>query len=305
MNCGYGHKVKEIAHQIIVRTSENEFENFENFAKELVGKVAESVTAGEGLISSKAQDLIWMEFHRIRTDVGNKEKWTLFLTSLNIITQDIVSSLLFQYVLRAILCELIMHQSTKFEEEKNVPNNHSDHDMQVLRYIAGFIPFSLLKRFNRSKSEQARHYTEILKEWQLNGENNIVAPSFLTYTVTWINLQNRGGLFKVHDDAFRFFLTLERVSKSLLQKKELTKMNTINLNQMMKTKIAACPNVSKTWNDITINSKVSTKGLYNAVVSKWIKLRINAFVKAFNILKKQQKQASKKGERSLRKELQT
>ena len=55
------------------------------------------------------------------------------------------------------------------------------------------------------KSEQGRNYTNLLKIWQVNKEDTIIDPSFLTYTVTWLHLQNRGGLFEVHDDVFRFF----------------------------------------------------------------------------------------------------
>ena len=49
------------------------------------------------------------------------------------------------------------------------------------------------------KSEQGRNYSNLLKVWQVN-KDTIIASSFLTYTVTWLHLQNRGGLFEVHDN---------------------------------------------------------------------------------------------------------
>ena len=40
----------------------------------------------------------------------------------------------------------------------------------------------------------------------------------LTYTRTWFDLVNRGGLYPLNDDAFTFFVNIEMCVRSLLQK---------------------------------------------------------------------------------------
>ena len=174
--------------------------------------------------------------------------------------------------------------------------------MQVIRYIAGFVPFSLIKKYKKMKSEQGKNYASLLKVWQVNNEETIIAPSFLTYTVTWLNLQNRGGLFKVNDDVFRFFLSMEKVSGRLLRKDQLRTMSSTNVSETMMEQLQANNHVTA-WDNITSTCTFSTKTLFVAVLKKWINIWINAFVKAINILTKKKKQASKKGEKSLRKEL--
>ena len=148
-------------------------------------------------------------------------------------------NLLHQYLLRTVLLTLNLEQCKGDEsesKEKAKQAHLSDHDMQVIHYIAGFVPFSLQKK--KMKSEQGRNYTNLLKVWQVNKEDTIIAPSFLTYTVTWLHLQNRGGLFEVHD-VFRFFFSMGKVSGNLLRKQNLRSMSSTNVSQTMLEQLQA------------------------------------------------------------------
>ena len=96
---------------------------------------------------------------------------------------------------------------------------------------------------------------------------------------------------------------MEKVSGNLLRKQNLRSMSSTNASQTMLERLQANNLVVTAWDNITSSCTFSTKPLFVAVLKKWTNIRINAFVKATNIVKKQKKQAQKKEKKSLRKEL--
>ena len=109
------------------------------------------------------------------------------------------------------------------EKEATEPRaQFDDRDDQVLRYIAGFIPYTLLKRYRKCKTTIAKEYSALSLNCKAKEDKDTQAPSFLSYTIAWVEMQNSGGLFTVSDEVFRFFRALEKVSKPFLQKKSLS-----------------------------------------------------------------------------------
>ena len=83
----------------------------------------------------------------------------------------------------------------------------------VLRYVAGYVPFKLLKKYKKSDTEEDAAVVDCLSEMAVAGEDS----SFLAYTSEWTKAINRGGLFEVGDDTYLFFQTMEVQVKALLQ----------------------------------------------------------------------------------------
>ena len=99
------------------------------------------------------------------------------------------------------------------EKEATEPRaQFDDRDDQVLRYIAGFIPYTLLKRYR---------YSALLLNWKAKEDKDTQAPSFLSETIAWVEMQNSGGLFTVSNEVFRFFWALEKVSKPFPSEEKL------------------------------------------------------------------------------------
>ena len=69
----------------------------------------------------------------------------------------------------------------------------------TLRYVAGYIPFSLLKALgNRVESDGKEALVMILHSW--NKEQTSTSVSFLNYTRDWVDRINHGGLYQVNDE---------------------------------------------------------------------------------------------------------
>ena len=102
---GYGSEIRKIAKEILHKSNKSQFESY---AKDLVNDVYAAVNAGDAAVTSAAQELIWTEFHKIRTAEEVKAKWASFLSSLDIKGRSISINLLHQYLLRTVLLSLIL-----------------------------------------------------------------------------------------------------------------------------------------------------------------------------------------------------
>ena len=89
------------------------------------------------------------------------------------------------------------------EKCENVKQLTADEE-NILRYVAGYVPFKLMKRFEEQSSRQAAEYVECLSHMSVGGE----VTDFSTYTMQWLEQVNRGGLFHVSDEAIFCFDTL-------------------------------------------------------------------------------------------------
>ena len=82
-------------------------------------------------------------------------------------------------------------------------------ELNALRYIAGYVPFKLLK-----KLQKRQEFRRWLEGMAVEGTET----SYLDYTKEWIERVNRGGLFRVNDKAFVFFTHLELRVRTYLPK---------------------------------------------------------------------------------------
>ena len=91
-----------------------------------------------------------------------------------------------------------MQQAVAVDSTTSTPL--TEDEANALRYVAGYVPFSLEK-----KLQHRPEFKHCLEHMAVKGS----AESYMEYTKEWIKRINRGGLFKVHDEAYSFFVTLE------------------------------------------------------------------------------------------------
>lgn len=70
----------------------------------------------------------------------------------------------------------------------------------------------LKHKFLKIKSEKGAQFVECLSRMEMDGPT----ASFLDYTREWVKKDNRGRLFILSDEAYRFFLSLELASRRKL-----------------------------------------------------------------------------------------
>ena len=88
--------------------------------------------------------------------------------------------------------------------EHQLPTPSSDEE-SIIRYAAGYVPMKLMKKYEKQSLDVAVEYVECLNSMAMNGDES----SLQAYTLEWSRKVNRGGLFEVNDETFRFFREIE------------------------------------------------------------------------------------------------
>ena len=73
------------------------------------------------------------------------------------------------------------------------PTSFSDDELNTLRYVSGYIPYKLLRKYERCSTPclKAPLYVECLGKMAVAEDDNDV----YNYTTKWLEIVNRGDLF--------------------------------------------------------------------------------------------------------------
>ncbi len=293
--------IQELGTYLSSNSGHPSFINFWNWTSKELWQSITSVD--KRVLSCQSYDAIFSKFHVFR--IGEvRRKWDQLLQELRITNiPDKVSNVLLQFCLRS-LNEKIMKDRNSADLQKDVTTDTApltSHDHQVINYIAGFVPYGLIKKFSKVKTPMANDFVKLLKSWQLNDSNK---ESFVTYARDWVQKQNRGYLFQPSWDLHVFFRTLEYVGRQFLTSATIATYKDCNLQELLLKTFQKNETVQNRWCAL-VKDELDNKGnekLFNVVLRYWIKIRCTAYVRVYiDIRKSQDKDVSRKGAKSLRK----
>ena len=105
-------------------------------------------------------------------------------------------ALLTQHINEKLFERVVTQQATVEPSEVEVPPL-SENEANVLRYAAGYVPFVLKKKLSNRPE-----FIKFLSTLAVEGEQS----DYLGYTRRWVDLVDRGGLFRVNDQLYTFFV---------------------------------------------------------------------------------------------------
>ena len=219
---------------------------------------------------------LWELLHRIRSDKGGvlNSKWNELLVSLKIEVFDIIvmQSVYEELFTRLIKEELSKGHSACNTSEEVISVRLSQDEVNALRYAAGFVPHSLLKRFEKRKGEKYSQFTTCLGEMAVISEESDI----LSYTTKWFKLVNRGGLFPLNDNSFSLFTAIEKIVKTALQRHMLSEKadkDSFKLNVL--DAIAVDEEVQFLWCILSqdIDDPQHSQELLQEVIKLWVTIR--------------------------------
>ena len=112
-------------------------------------------------------------------------------------------------VFRMVLKE---HFTSNSEPKRSPMVVLTSDELNAMRYACGFVPHSLLKKYEAGRIKRSEQCIECLGNMAVAGDSD----DFHAYSRHWIDLVNRGGLFPLNDQAFSFFAEVERKVRSIL-----------------------------------------------------------------------------------------
>ncbi|XP_066269142.1 uncharacterized protein [Branchiostoma lanceolatum] len=195
------------------------------FVGKLCGLLWDVIMSGDrATLCSAANEDMFRQYYLLCSGETYITLWEDFMTRVF----KVPSPLLHQFLTWKIFEGLLHKRHTvdvPFPCTANVETKMTCEEEQVLRYIAGYIPYALLKRYSKlSSNKVAQLYVHILQQWKVTSVNN--RPStFLQYTEGWVNEVSRGGLFLVSDEVYLFFRRVENVVRSTANFEKLSRVS--------------------------------------------------------------------------------
>ena len=182
----------------------------------------------------------------------------------------------------------------------------NEKEENVLRYVSGYIPFSLKNRYSKIDGKDAKIVLQVINSWRAPSDSRLESSySFLEYTKKWVSEVNRGGLFLVNNDFYIFIRRLENVARLFFNKDLIKNYNGDDIRDIVGCKMLMSKLILEAWDTLTrniANAKLNNL-LLNIIVNKWVNLRANAFAQAWvdSLKAKYKEAAAAKGKPAMRK----
>ena len=260
---------------------------------------------------SDAKKVIWSTFNEKLSDGDGAfhiEWEKIFLRLLYVEKPDLLRFKLSFIITKELISANI--GTAKIITQNDLDTKLSPKEENIIRYVSGYVPYALIKFYNRyPNNNTGKSFIKTLDSLAtVKSEEN--KKSFLFYTSVWMDCTDRGGLFNVNDTAYLFFRSMENCVRSAFNINLIRTYNGENLAKLMKTELSTNSHVIYHWDCVTENSQlneVCKRHLLQRIITYWVNIRGNAFAKAWvdQNKKNRAKNLSKKGEHSLRKQLNT
>ena len=150
----------------------------------------------------------------------------------------------------------------------------------VLRYVAGYIPHSINKRFEECKASSQRDCLKLISSLSKKGEGQF----FLQSSNKWIDCSNRGGLFEISDQTFIFFRSMEYVVRKIFNVELLSNYKGENLKDVLLQRMLKNKRIINYWDEVSKNVNVEEKikiFVLKEIMICWINICGTSFVKAW------------------------
>lgn len=253
--------------------------------------------------------------HSLKLDKVTREEWYIIVDEIveREYKKRAASDILLTHIINKLFYKLIKLRTSLYPDlnSQDLDLSISPQEEKILRYVAGFIPFSLLKRFKNKSSEIAILVCQLIKTWKADNEDLEKEDDNLSdYTKTWIERVDRGGLHNVNDPFYRFICRIEMAARNILNVRLMSNYRGEDLRDILMQQFERDKILDVAWSNLTrkVYNQRIIANLKTIILRKWINIRARSFVNAWIQCAKRTKVKqsigmSDKGEPALRKTL--
>ena len=263
----------------------------ETKSAEVVGNVAKEICKVH-FSKAKSREQMWCNIlHMMQNDIV-KKTWTGICDQFS---NSTISSF-HQYICTRIVNCIVIFENERKRDVVGIRTEDlhlTDDEQRVLYYVAGFIVFSMIKKYkklsNGKSNAAASAALQFFLSLKVSGNSSLKGCPFLDFAKKWMEIVDRGGLIKVNDEMFIFVRRVENVVRQVLNE---------DLRECLQTELEKSKLVSMAWDSLSRNMSNSdlVKILKKQILAKWVDIRGRSFVSSYiQILK--HKLQSKKGEK--------
>ena len=215
------------------------------------------------------------------------ETWKHFLKRISMDVSPIFTQSVNFKVFQMLVKERIAPSSQACEPKEIA---FTTDELNAMRYACGFVPFSLLRKYESGRTPRSDQCIECLGNMAMAGEND----DFKSYTRQWFDLINRGGLFPLNDQSFAFFVAVEKKVRMVLP--NLVSSESTSLEDTVE-KILNDDDIQWEWCLLSqdIDSSDESAEVLKDIVKLWVTVRGFSIAASWlEAYKKQEKLTTKK-----------
>ena len=257
-------------------------EIFDAFAQKLVKSIQATFPTSTSQLSEKKSERMLSQFHTFRIEkleqLWKKELYSRlgWVDVPDPILEQRTSQIVFEKLMAGQFCSATV--SKKCENVKQLTADEEN----ILRYVAGYVPFKLMKRFEEQSSRQAAEYVECLSHMSVGGE----VTDFSTYTMQWLEQVNRGGLFHVSDETYILFRHIELKVRELLPHTLLASampFSTALTKDALVCEVVHDEDVQFHWSILSVDIEEDNdpNKLLKYMIELWVTIRAHAFTSSW------------------------
>ena len=298
-------KAQERVQYILSKVNDEDFlVKFDEFAQSILQTIEKSVrTSISSATSIRAKcvlrEKLWSNFHQLRV-VELESIWKDFFKKAE---EERFDPIVEQHVNQSLFKDLVKsHAPAPPSIGVSVsPPTLSPDEENVIRYAAGYVPMKLMKRYEKQSSKVAVEYVECLSSMAVNGDES----SLEAYTLEWSRKLNRGGLFEVNDETYRFFREVEVKMQSILMAVLKRSVAASGQKQVIIDTVASDDDVQFFWALLTcdIQREEDAITLLKDIVELWLTIRGFSVAGAWLEQHKQKSRTNSRKSKGLRKKL--
>ena len=263
----------------------------ECFAADLVSKLRTCFKLHQSV--QREREHLWQHFFKLRASPEFKEKWSSFL--LESIGES-ASPLFFQYVTECTFETMIKNHYQFDKSEKSTELQLSYQEKNAIRYTAGYVTRTLVKKLKHSAHLLREEMLCCLVEMNGPEENDPVDES-----EDWTRLINRGGLTQVGNMTCGVFISMELAIRQFLSA-DPSQLG--NIKAKLKELVQSDEDVQFYWAIVSAGwEEEESQALLEQIVQEYVTIRGFSFASAWmEKYKKAQKKTIQKS-KGVRKEL--
>ena len=252
-------------------------------------------------VLSNARKTVWSNFHTVRISPELKHLWT---SNFEHVIQKPLDPIFIQYVTQQVMEGLL---KIRYPVSQPITSSCSTTSLtheeeNALRYAAGYIPFALRRKLQRSQHPLKEDFIICLTEFC---DEELDCTDISTYSAQWVKQVNRGGLQQVNDMAYLLCREIELEVRKYFVKDSIRELKAGSKEKIVDA-ILVNESVQFQWCRLSFDLQDSgAQELLKMIADLWVTIRGFSFVKSWLESYKQAKGKGTAKSKSLRTKLQS
>ena len=223
-------------------------------------------------ISPLFEVALWPQFHTFRVNDAPR----IWKTALKDVVPQVDPVLMQRATMEFLMVLILSRHSTIATDIPNLMTSKQDRmknmsfeEKNAIRYAAGYV----LRKLRKVYEEKSVAVCQFLMEMKEDEEDlEVNDDNLLSYTRSWIDITNRGGLYQVKDELYTFFQELEIAIYPLLRSR--LEFGDSKTKEQVIRQVTEDEDVLFNWEILTVHlSAMESSDVLYKVVDLWMTIR--------------------------------